>query len=614
MSDDTSNTIKQAYQRAKDICSPWHDEIKDWRKLYGFDHYTGKSLPHETRYEDPTYTNVVDLAVGILLANGLEFRARGWTLGTDEMKEATHVEKFLSGILHTNSLRLERDIVYEVILNFVRDGVGILYTVWDDELASEHRFLAQVPDPEMGAKTIEGFREPPIRVDVVDPLTIFAIPGGKNRWKAVMRVEEASAFDVETEFGVRLRDTNHLTEIEKMNSKGELIDYWEEVVIEVELESGERIKKQGVRHGITYSGEVIQELEIVVGYDHLPYTINFFKPVGNGKSVEWGKSIIHPLITSVQLLEQAFNRRQRQINVYSSLSPIARTMPGRRVQVDSAIGDVIHMDINEDFGFPVWPGSPPDVDNQIALLRSKVQQSGFSDVMMGEGTNAVSGYALSQLGDQNRIRLEQPVKHLELFFTMWAKKVLKLAGAFGNGKYIRTYGKMRGRDFFDQIFLKQLSDYLVRADLKPEFPNENSRNHAMSTQVQGVLSKRQIMETYLGIDHPDEVNRQRITEMIEEHPVMIHFAIMRQLQDVIEEADDEAEVQAAQATLEAMTRQGIAGMGGRPPEEGVNPESSPGMMSASGQPTRQEQGGEAQGQSLADAQDQLASARPTFME
>ena len=118
MADDTMKTsqhVQVMLTKARSHCTPLHDQIEKWRDLYDFNHYVGRPMPHESRYADPTYTNVVDLAVGILLANGLEFRASGWVPSKMEMEESTRIEKFLMGLIHTNNLRDEVDIVYEAV-------------------------------------------------------------------------------------------------------------------------------------------------------------------------------------------------------------------------------------------------------------------------------------------------------------------------------------------------------------------------------------------------------------------------------------------------------------------------------------------------------------------
>src|SRR3990172_10162095 len=84
----------------------WHGGIKHYRKLYDFKHYDGERRKGEVRYEDPTYANVVDTAVGILLANPIGFRAYGWEPDLREEQETSNIEKYLSALIDRKSTRL----------------------------------------------------------------------------------------------------------------------------------------------------------------------------------------------------------------------------------------------------------------------------------------------------------------------------------------------------------------------------------------------------------------------------------------------------------------------------------------------------------------------------
>ena len=91
--------IKERLAVAKKWTDPWHGNIKRWREYYDFVHYKEKAKAQEKQYADPTYTNVVDLAVGILLANPVEFNAVGWEPSIGEDEGTSHVEKYLHGAL-----------------------------------------------------------------------------------------------------------------------------------------------------------------------------------------------------------------------------------------------------------------------------------------------------------------------------------------------------------------------------------------------------------------------------------------------------------------------------------------------------------------------------------
>jgi hypothetical protein len=338
---------------------------------------------------------------------------------------------------------------------------------------------------------------------VIDPLKIFVVPGGPKRWACVCRVEKESVYNIETEYQIKVRKYAHLNADQKRSTYGELVDFWE-IALEntplIDPETGEprfnpvtrEVETNPgivVRNAVVFENEFILPLRVMDGYDDIPYTIGFFKPIDRDNSAAWGHGIIRPLETIIPLLERMINRRTRQIDVFSSLPLVSKTLHGRTVQLDPGLGNLAHLSVEEDLGFPIWPGNPPDVEEQINFFRSKIQQSGFSDVMYGAGPSQVSGYALSQLGDQNRIRLEQPVNHLQLMWSIWGRKVLRLTANFAANSVVRVYGRARGKDFVEQIIGGEVADYMVKAEIKPEFPNEKTRKHAMQTQVRGYFPR-----------------------------------------------------------------------------------------------------------------------------
>lgn len=580
----TPQLVEMYYAQAKRLSNPWHSQIKKRRKLYDMDHYTQAARQGEERYNDPTYTNIVDLAVGIILANDLTFRVYGWTPSSQEQKDSDKVEKLLAGLLQANSERSETYLPYDVLLNFVRDGMAVAYTVWDDEIAGRAKVSVTVPDPNPDSprtQQLDGFSEPPLRIQAIDPLKIYLIPGGPNRWLYVIRAERKTVLDIELTYGVTVKRYAHETRQRKEAIEADLLDFWRMA----EGVDGQRV----IQHAITFEGEVIQELAVEDGYDDLPFTVGFFKPVDRETPKKWSHSIIDPLESTVEFLEKAFNRRQFQITRYSALPLTVYVQPGRDVEVDPALGSVIKMAPDEKVGFPEWAGNPPDVDRQMEFLRARSQQSGFSDVMFGSSSQ-MSGYGISQLGDQNRIRLEQPVQHLQLFWQRVAKKALHICEHFSAGRVMRVYGQMRGREFYDQVLTEGLSDYQVQVIVKPEFPNDRVRNHALASQVRGFLSEDTIMQRYLDIEQPGDEREKRLIEQMENHPLMIQRSIVRQLRLAAEGGDMDAAI-----VLEQMMAQGQPGGSQQQPNP-PNPEQPLGTASPTGQPTPQEQGGVPYGQ------------------
>jgi hypothetical protein len=567
------------------------------------DHYDLKAKAGEVQYSDPTYTNTVDLSVGIMLANKLRWHAYGFSPSHKEQKETSQIEKLLDGTLAINDEREEANQLYQLYLHFCRDGGAAIYSVFDPTLADDHHAMIEVPDAEQGSRTVHAFKEIPLRVQVVDPEGLIALPGGPKRWLMIGRREQRSVLDIETRFDIHIPEFAGYSQDQKATTDGEFLDVWDYVVVrDVDPETMELKQKIAVRNTVMFVGKPILGPRIMSGYTELPYTIQFFKPTDKDPA-HW-HSILKPLESSVALMERTFNRRAHQIDVYTGLPIVSKSQPGRVVRIDTGLYNHVNITPDESIEFPQWPGNAPDVNLHLDFLRSRVQQSGFSDVMFGSGASQVAGYALSQLGDQNRIRLEQPISHLELLLTHWAKKSLKLLNEFAQGAYICVYGQHRGKDYFEYVPVDELDGYSVRAEIRPNFPNEETRKTAMATQVKGTLSEYTIMERYLGVEQPDDEEERKMIEAVSHHPLTIQYSIMKELK---RRADANDEV-AAQVLQQMQAQTAPQGQPGRPAEPN-NPEQLTGTQSPTGQPVPQAMG-QQPGESPMEQMGAMANAAP----
>lgn len=617
--DVTLNEILADFKKAKDDNRGMHDNIKRWRNWYDFNHYTerGSPKPGEERFQDPTPTAVVDMAVGIILAHPIEWRARGYANTGAEQEDTSKIEKYMAGTVEINNYREGYDLDYETAFHMVRDGAAVIHTVWDPLLADEH-YMGIMPVPDLqaegGVREVPHYHENPTRIQSIDPLKTYWVKGGPRRWIQVFRTEKMSVYDVETLYGIELKNWAHLpTSLEKRRQKGELVDVWrfeqKEVPIPAQglqafaenigVSEPETELRWVVQRAIIFENEWVHPLQDTP-YKDIPYDIGFYKPIGREKSEDWTHSVIRPLESSVETLENAINRRARQITLLSSLPIVTQAIPGRQIQLDRALGSHVQLQPDEDIRFPQWPGNPPDVELHVQFLRKRLESAGFSETALDEGT-AVSGYALSQITDYNRIRLTQPVKHLELLWSNVARKVMDLTATFAPNASIRVYGTMKGEDFAESVMSPDLSDYLVTANLKPEFPGEQTQKHAMATQVKGTLSEFTIMERYLDIPQPDDEFERKIYEMVLTNPMAIEFAIMKKIGEMAQAGDE-----IAMMMLQRMQQQQAQGEGG---QEGPRPEQPTGTPSATGEPTS----GEPPGQSEADGVEQQSDAAPRLL-
>ena len=606
LADETLTNVQDRLRSAKGVVKPWHGRIKKWRAYYNMSHYTKRAKVNETQYPDPTPTNVVDVAVGVLGSHPLEFKAVGWTPSPKEQAETDKVEKFLNG---TVSLADDREDVghqFLVNLHMVRDGAAVIKNIWDPYLANRFAFMAQIPNPDATPEqppTIEmrGFYEVPIKTEVIDPLEMFIVPGGRQRWLYVFHVTQMTVHDVESLYDFNVKNYAGLAISEKMKIKHELVDYWRVA----HYPDGDVII-----NAVMYNNEWVPgfEPQVMEGYEEVPFSIGFFKPVDRKDPANWGHGVISPLEPSINLIERNINRRQRQIDVFTALPMMVKSLPGRSITVDAGFGKALQMSIDEEISFPQWQGNPPDSNLQIDYLRSRLQQSGFSDILYGmEGQGA--GYAISQMTDQNRIRLIEPIKQIERLWGRWAKKTLKLVRNFGSNSMMRVYGTFKGIPFADQIVGGDIADYMVSAKIKAEFPNQQVTNAALSTQSADVLSKRTRQERYWDIDQPSDEWKQSMMEMAEQHPAMVNYGILGVLQQKAAEGD-EAAAMAVQLMMQPTQQEGPPQEGGGDEEAGSQTANQLGTASATGERTPQEEGRSNPGQSTLESVERLGTASP----
>jgi len=198
---------------------------------------------------------------------------------------------------------------------------------------------------------------------------------------------------------------------------------------------------------------------------------------------------------------------------------------------------------------------------------------------------------MAQQSDQNRMRLEQPIKHIELLLTSWARKTLNLLSTFGAGASICVYGHRQGQDYKEYVEIDGLKGYAIKSEIRPHFPAEQARKTAMATQVKGILSNYTIMEKYLDIEQPEDEQDRQMIEAASMHPLLIQYAITTELTERAKAGDE-----IAAQVLISMQQQGTPGEPGRPGEPN-KPEQPMGLASSTGQATPQEQGRQPAGQS-----------------
>ena len=567
--------ILEKFHRAKAKCGTWHQRIKEHEKFYDLQHYNDAPKTGERRITLTKGTNVVDLAVGILTANELTIQAVSPEESETVRKQASLVEQFLDGVIYINSERQETDLRYDWTFYQVRDGAVGLKTVWDNGFDGTLRVEA---DQEGGQRAI--YDQLPLCVNVVPAKYLFPEPGGRlGRWKYIFYAVDRTIEDMEREYGP-MEKYQSMSQKQKETKKGTFLDYWGEV----QLPDG----SWEIENAILYDNRILNGPRLMEGYSDIPYTLMFYKPIGHVNPEDWGHSILRPVKQMVEELEWRVNRQTRLLNVFANMPLIARTRDGRPVKVDASFGDVVQLNEGEDIAFPIWPGTPPDFKDQIAMVATEIADASFPAVMYGEGPSAASGYSLSQQGDAGRIRLTQPQKQQERTLSIWARKALTLLRNFSPEYTVEVYGNKAGAPYSQELTGEDTVGFRVNFQLKPQFPNDEVRKVAMATQTKDTLSAETRMEKYLGIQQPDQETTKILRDMARRHPMMVEYQMTSLFRELAEEGDP-----AAAAVLQKLEAGGQPGGGGPPGPApgGPKPEQSPGLpTSRRGEVTQQERG------------------------
>lgn len=605
--------ITRRISLAKSWTKPWHDNIQKWRNLYNFKHYTEEPKTGEIQFIDPTYTNTVDLAVGIFQTNSMTWDAIGWEPSQSELEKTSDAEKYLAAVVDNACDVNQYDIIYETYLQFTRDGGSVLYTVWDKEKAKKVEKHKVIRDGKTEDR--EFFVNIPVHTEVIDPLAINVLPGGPDRWLCVVHCRTMSLYDAERLAGGKSNVYKGLTFTDKLETQVELQDYWEVLskndidseyfvdtaAEEVTVDSSPRV----VRHAILIDNELIRPIEIAKGYKDLPFDIGLYKPTSRNDTSMW-HSIISPLIPVVTLFERGINRRQRMVDLFSSLPLVSKTASGRSIQMDPGIGNIINLTLDEAIQLPTWSGNPPDAQKQLDVLSTRIQQSGFPEMMYGSGADVQSGYALSQMSDQGRIRLNQPTVHMKRMWSWWAKKVLDLTAEFGGDREIQVYGQVRGENFMAFLDINDLTGIKISCNIDPDYPNEETRKHALAAQAKGTLSDRTLMERYYKILQPDDELQRKLMEQAASNPFVIQYEVLRQLRTRATEGDEVAAL-----AMKAVEMQLSSALGGPSnATQAQSPGGLTGLQTTSGMPPAQVTSLGAPGMDTASAVNNMSNAFP----
>ncbi len=493
-------------------------QIDKMRDMYFMRHqgYIGNvlTIPGTEMITSNKATNIVDLGVGILSSNPMKIRAYRVVDETQSsQKEAQNVIKFLRGLLYINDERQGSDIEVQAIFNALLDGQVVAYQTWNSD--ADH---IQTPG-EMGMQSLS-FPELPLDLTILDIKNVFPVAGGRKGNKQVVYSCRRCVADIEDEWGVDLGYSNENRE----RTEVDYIDYWgfdfaqnTEPDTSQSPQDDPKIKEVGeevVVNAVIADKKWIRKPEIMQGYDDLPFTFGCGRLTTSEKPDETGLSLLYPTANAILDYEVQLIQHRRLVMLYAALPPFIRTNPGRDKPVfDEILGNVTHLETGEEFGFPLWPGTPPDVRMELTHSEAAIQEGSFPSVAYGE-SSANSGYAISQLTDSGRIRLNQFQKNLERFWSMVFRKALSLTAQFASNVNLQVYGRLHDKPFALPIKGGQMQGFRVDVKIAAKFPQDESRKVAAAMQLKQsrLLPTRTLQENYLDVDDPEQEEERQLQE------------------------------------------------------------------------------------------------------
>ena len=182
--------------------------------------------------------------------------------------------------------------------------------------------------------------------------------------------------------------------------------------------------------------------------------------------------------------------------------------------------------------FLQWTGTPPDLDELIALTRGLIDQAGVPSVLFGvaPGSNT-SGYFLNQLINAARVSFNQVTRHAEQALAQIVQLAWRLIE-----RRIRETVYVYADDAEGWIGLSPRDIegyYAVSVKLEPLGPADEiaQGNFAASLVAAKLASRRWAMQEKLGIANPAEMQEEILAEQMLEEPEVRQALIRRAVEE-----------------------------------------------------------------------------------
>jgi hypothetical protein len=280
------------------------------------------------------------------------------------------------------------------------------------------------------------------------------------------------------------------------------------------------------RDTLTYAvnGEVVHHQKH--RYGRPPYVYAFgISPSTTDRSLR-GLSVLYPLRHLLPYLDRLLSQKATAVRIWCWPTPVMRIRSNQallsqltngQVNVESGIprtveitpGQTVTLYEDEEITFLTWQGNGPDADEMVQLVMGMVQKAGLSDVMYGQASSDDSGYLVNQLIAAARMKLKPIIAHAETA----AEHVVQVLWDIVEGQIkqpLYAYTREGAGGGWIALDPKDLNGYRqVRVQVNPLLPTDTyARSSQAINEVRAGLRSRQSAMEMIGIEQPDEMERQ----------------------------------------------------------------------------------------------------------
>jgi len=499
----------------------------------------------------------------------------------------SRAELFLTGVWQLNSRRQQLHLFKEVVNRCVKDGAAGIRLYWTSTPPQIEKQVIENPDDPQGQPWAIQHHDSntfPIYLEVIDIAKLYPMGKGKygRPFTDIFYAQRRTAAEVIDEW----EGQADVSEIQK-NIPADELDKTESDYIEWWGQDA---------NGVVYYAISFRDWFIIppqaTQYPSIPFVIAEY--VHNNSDDPTYRSIpfIFGMLQANEIWEYLKSRQHRQIDMYTNMVPY--TTGDTPLNVTATWGNIPHLP-GGDIKFPRWEGQPPDVTKELMEIEGSMQQATFSDIMFGEVSARLSGFALQQIRSADVLRSDTPKDLLELAMSTVSDLIFGLMRVFSNDLHLAVLLQVKNRYASAMLSGSETLGLVVNTTIKPKTSDE-PRMAMIGAQLASIpnspVSIQYILENFFGINQPEEEMARKLDEEAQRDPLVKLLAIIDVLRENNSSALPIVEAQLQQAIGKTMATPPGGGetipgmgmgvpqntMGNEPPGGGPqNPEQAPGI-------------------------------------